>query len=901
MNPSNKPAASTQSHGLCDHRTDSEASAEWRLWGPYLSERAWGTVREDYSADGEAWDYFGHDDAIMRAFRWGEDGIGGLCDEQQRLIFAPALWNGRDPILKERLFGFSGPEGSHGEDVKEYYFHLDAGPGHRWLAYRYKYPHAAFPYDWLKAENARRDRRDTPVDLLESGAFDQDRYWDLEITYAKAGPRQILICLEVHNRGPVRETLYLLPRLWFRNTWSWGDGIQRPRLRAVEPLEGAAWAVRAEHATLGTYLLRGQEAADSLFTENETNFERLWGEPNPQPFVKDAFHRYLIAGEAKAVNPERVGTSFMACHRLTIEAGESVCVHMVLSEVSVEAPFADWESVRRHRRQETDRFFDGLLPNADQQDRRILRQALSGLLWNKQFYSLDVARWLDGDQHPPPPERGKVRNAHWRHLKVQAVISMPDKWEYPWFAAWDLAFHSASLALVDVGVAKQQLELLLGEQLLHPHGLIPAYEWDFGDANPPVHAMAALKVFRAERVQSGCQDHRFLKRVLHKLLLHFAWWMNRKDPDGHHLYEGGFLGLDNISVFNRSEPLPPGHVLKQADATGWMAMFALNLTLMALELTTEDSNYEDIAIQCYTQFLNIAAALSGGRDGAPSLWDEADGFYKDLVLAPDGQSAHVDVYSWVGIVPLFACEVVDQRLLRSAPRFARLLAEHGGGGFDGHVVCACPEHENERGEHLLALASPEQVTRILQRVLDEGQLLSRFGVRSLSREHATHQDLGNLPGIGHAHIAYQPGEADSGMFGGNSNWRGPIWLPLNYLLVQTLEKYHRYAGASLTLPAPCLDGEPVTLRQAGEVIAQRLVNLFRRDARGLIPAFPPDSPLQNDPHWQDMMLFHEYFHAETGRGLGAQHQTGWTALVANLLLRRYREEVPDYWQGSSGR
>lgn len=870
--------------------------APWRLWGPYLSERAWGTVREDYSADGTAWEHFDFTQSHHRAYRWSEDGIAGLCDEAQRLCFALTLWNGQDRLLKERLFGLTGNQGNHGEDVKECYFHLDATPTHSWLRFLYKYPQRAFPYDWLLAENARRARDAPPASLLDSGIFSEDRYWDVEVRYAKLTPERIHIRLLATNRGPEPADLWLLPTLWFRNTWDWGEAGARPALQAIKAPRGAVWAVQADHPTLGTYHLYGRRQADRLFTENASHAERLWGTPNRTPFVKDAFHRYLIDGDKDAVNPARTGTKFAASHRLRAAPGETVMTGLVLSSQPLAEPFAGWERGFAQRQSEATVFYDALLPNASAEDHRILRQALAGLIWSQQFYHYDVARWLDGDGHPPPAERRQGRNHAWRHLKLAAVIAMPDTWEYPWFAAWDLAFHAAALALIDVDLAKTQVELLLKETALHPNGLIPAYEWAFGDANPPVHAAAALKVYRAERVQHGREDRGFLKRVLHKLLLHDAWWINRKDAQGHHLFEGGFLGLDNISVFDRSRPLPPGVVLKQADATGWMAMLALNLTLIALEITVEDRDYEDIAIQCYQQFLQIAASIAGAGEGGLSLWDETDGFYKDLLVGADGTRRHIDVFSWVGLIPLFACEVVDQRLLRAAPRFAAVLQAHGGGGFDGHVVCACPTHENARGEHLLSLIDPDKLRRVLARVLDEGEFLSRFGVRSLSKRHAWHQDLGDLPGVGPARIDYQPGESASGLFGGNSNWRGPLWLPTNYLLIQSLEKYHRYLGTSFTVAAPGLDSQELTLRAIANRLAERLVDLFRRGADGRIPAYPADSPLQADPHWRDLHLYHEYFHAETGEGLGAAHQTGWTALIANLVFRRYRQDIPEYWR-----
>jgi hypothetical protein len=868
----------------------------WRLWGPYLAERAWGTVREDYSPGGSAWEDLDHDQARSRAYRWNEDGLGGICDEEQRLCFALALWNGRDPILKERAFGLTGNQGNRGEDVKESYFYLDATPSHSWLRYLYKYPQAEYPYARLVGENARRGRQDAPFGLLDSGVFDDSRYWDVEVNYAKAGPTEIHVRITVSNRGPDEASLHVIPQLWFRNTWSWSEGAERPQLHAIPALDGGSWAVRAEHPDLGSYTLYGRNPAQTLYTENESNAERLWGRPNAQPYVKDAFHRFVVDGEQGAVNPEQRGSKFGAVHRLSVAPGHSASIDLVLSAQPVARPFERLERVISTRQSEATVFYDECLPGAAGGDQRIMRQALAGMIWSKQFFNYEVAKWLDGDQLPPPAGRKWGRNRYWRHFRAHHVISMPDAWEYPWFAAWDLAFHTAALALVDVDFAKDQLELLLSEDYLHPNGQIPAYEWAFGDTNPPVHAMGALKVFRAERVQRGMGDIAFLKRVLHKLLLNYAWWINRKDAEGHNVFEGGFLGLDNISVYDRSQPLPPGFSLKQADATGWVAMFALNLTVMALEIATEDPAYEDIAIQCHQQFLAIANTIAGNTGGGVSLWDPDDGFFKDLLTCPDGSYHRIDVFSWVGIIPLFAAEVVDQRLLKNAPRFEKLLHEHGGGLFDGHYICACPEHTNERSEHLLSLVDASMLHRMLPRIFSEAEFMSRHGVRGVSKLHATRQDLGHIPGIGQAVIEYVPGESNSGLFGGNSNWRGPVWMPTNYLLVQAIEKYHRYLGDAFTFPMPCLGGKEMNLREAATLLAERLVDIFRRNEHGLIPAFPADSPHQKDPHWQDLLLFNEYFHGETGLGLGAAHQTGWTGLVANLVFRRYRQDIPEFWR-----
>ena len=880
-----------------------QGQENWRLWGPYLAERAWGTVREDYSPHGNAWEFFDHDQARSRAYRWNEDGMGGLCDEQQRLCFALALWNGRDPILKERAFGLTGNQGNHGEDVKEYYFYLDATPSHSFLRYLYKYPQAEYPYAQLVAENAQRGRDKPSFDLLDTGVFKDSRYWDVEVCYAKSMPDEIHIRITAANRGPDEASLHLIPTLWFRNTWAWNgdeETAERPLITVITPPENASWAVQAQHSTLGGYYLYGRETAEVLFAENDTNAQRLWGVPNGAPFVKDAFHRRVTHSEQDAVNPAKQGSKCGAWRIVTVPGGQQISMDLVLSAHALHKPFQRTEVTVSRRRAEADIFYDDILPQAEPGDHRILRQALAGMIWSKQFFHYDITRWLQGDALPPPAERLRGRNRQWRHLRAADVISMPDAWEYPWFAAWDLAFHCAALSLVDVDFAKDQIELMLRETYLHPNGQIPAYEWAFGDANPPVHAMGALKVYRAERVQRGVEDRDFLQRVFHKLLLNYAWWINRKDADGNNVFEGGFLGLDNISVFDRSQPLPSGFSLKQADATGWMAMFALNMTVMALELAKEDPDYESIAIQTYEQFLNIANAIAGYTGMGAALWDEESGFYKDLLLEPNGQAHRIDVYSWVGLIPLFACEVLDERLLAKVPRFRSLINQrHAGGTFEGHVVCACPARTNARGEHLLSLVDDRMLWRILQRLLREDEFLSPYGVRSVSRIHATQRELGDLPGVGQALIEYVPGESNSGLFGGNSNWRGPIWMPTNYTLVQALEKFHRFLGEEFTVPVPCLNNQELNLKEIASLLAERLVSLYRRKASGQVPVYPADAPFQSDPHWQDLFLFYEYFHGDTGQGLGTAHQTGWTGLLANLVMRRYRKDIPAFWRDSS--
>jgi hypothetical protein len=861
-----------------------QGKENWRLWGPYLSERAWGTVREDYSADGKAWEYFDHEQSRSRAYRWSEDGMGGVCDEKQRLCFALALWNGADPILKERAFGLTGTQGNHGEDVKECYFYLDATPSHSFLRYRYKYPQRAFPYSQLVQVNARRTRDDPPFSLIDSGAFADDRYWDVEVAYAKAATGQIHIRISADNRGPDTAVLHLLPTLWCRNTWAWGDDAgEKPQLAAGQADGGAAWAVQAEVEGLGIYRLYGRQRAQLLFTENDTNSQALWGQPNCMPYVKDAFHHYVVQGDAGAVNPAQHGTKFAAWHTQSIAPGARMTLELVLSDTALESPFADTAAIFARREQEADAFYHELLPG-DAGDRAILRQALAGMFWNQQFYHYDVARWLDGDTMRPPLSHQFGRNRYWRHFRLAEVMSVPDSWEFPWFAAWDLAFHALALGLADIEFAKRQLEILLREDTLYPGGQIPAYEWAFGDVNPPVHAMAVLELFRMGRKRCGEGDLGFLRRAMHKLLLNYAWWLNVKDNEGHGVFEGGFLGLDNISVYDRSKPLPPGYRLKQADATGWMAMFALNMTLIALELTVAEPDYEEVALQCYSQFLSMANVMAGNVDHSPSLWDAADGFFKDVIVTPEGERHRIDVFSMVGLIPLFACEVVEPRLLASAPRFEKMLMAHAGGMFDGHTICACPAHTNERGEHLLSLANHEMLPPILKRLLSEDEFLSPYGIRSVSRIHATHRDLGWLPGVGRAIIEYLPGESNSVLFGGNSNWRGPVWMPVNYLLSETLLKFHQYLGDELKVAVPCMDDREMTLHEVSRLLADRVAGVFRRDETGHIAAFAPDSPHQNDPHWQELLLFSEYYHGETGQGLGASHQTGWTGLVANLLL-----------------
>jgi hypothetical protein len=885
--PSTEPGAERQ-------RLNDEQ--DWEQWGPYLSERAWGTVREDYSEHGTAWEHFPHDHARSRAYRWSEDGLGGICDREQRLCLALALWNGHDSILKERAFGLTGNQGNHGEDVKEVYYYADATPTHSYLDYRYCYPQTAYPYAELVAENQRRSRSEPPYNLIDSGVFKHNRYWDVRMEYAKQSPGLIHLRISATNRGDQPAQLWLLPQLWFRNDWSWderdenGEPLTRPEIKLIPDTPLNQWGISSHHRSLKDMYLYGRGDADLLFTENESNHQRLQNTSNASPWVKDAFHRYLIDGEQQAVNPARRGSKFAAAYHLSAAAGETTSIELVLSDTPLDQPFTNNKALFEQRLNESKQFYSALLPDATPEDHAIMRQAFAGMVWSKQFFHYDVERWLQGDQIKPPSGRHQGRNKQWKHLQAADIISMPDCWEYPWFAAWDLAFQTATLAHIDIDFAKAQIELMVNERYLHPNGQIPAYEWAFGDTNPPVHAWGALKVFRAEHMQRGQGDTGYLQRVFHKLLLNFSWWINRKDSSGNNLFEGGFLGLDNISVYDRSRDLPPGYTLKQADATGWMAMFSANMVVMALEINCHNAEYEDIAIQCYQQFLAIANTIAGSDDGDVSLWDFDAGFFKDLLITPQGESHRIDVYSWVGLIPLFACEVIDQRLLKAAPRFRQLLREHKGGLFRGNYICACPDWENDRGEHLLALVDHSQLPRILERLLNEDEFFSPYGIRSVSKIHQHHRDLGHIPGLGETHIEYVPGESNSGLFGGNSNWRGPVWMPTNYALIQALEKYHHFLGPGFTTRVPQRNDEQLNMQEIARMIADRLVGLYRQDENNNIPAMRSESPFTNSEEL--LYNFYEYFHAETGQGLGSAHQTGWTGLLANLVMRKYQRDIP---------
>jgi Mannosylglycerate hydrolase MGH1-like glycoside hydrolase domain len=861
-------------------------TAHWRRWGPYLSERQWGTVREDYSPAGTAWDYFPHDHARSRAYRWGEDGLGGISDNHQRLCFALALWNGRDPILKERLFGLTGPQGNHGEDVKEYYFYLDSTPTHSYMKFLYKYPQATFPYERLVEENARRRRSEPEFELLDTGAFDEGRYFDVMVEYAKAGVDDILVRVSAVNRAPEAAELHLLPTLWFRNTWDWDADAPKPRLSSPEVVAGAAVIV-AEHPTLGRYHLAAEGSPELLFVENETNVSRIFGVSGSRLFPKDGINDYVVHGRADAVNPTREGTKAAAHYRLTVGSGETATLKLRLrAGESGPGPFGrDFERTMATRLSEADEFYNLVIPRTlSAEARSVMRQALGGMLWSKQFYHYDVKRWLVGDatQPPPPPERREGRNREWTHLFNDDVLSMPDTWEYPWYAAWDLAFHAIALALVDSEFAKSQLILLLREWYMHPNGQIPAYEWALGDVNPPVQAWAAWRVYQMDRRRRGVADREFLQKVFHKNLLHFTWWVNRKDPSGKNVFQGGFLGLDNIGVFDRSAPLPTGGHIEQSDGTSWMGMYCLNMLAIALELARGDRAYEDIASKFFEHFVYIAHATHHVGGENVSLWDEEDGFFYDVLALPDGRRHRMRVRSLVGLIPLFAVATWDTDLTERLPKFTRRTRwfVENNPEFREHIDVSDRPGGGRR--FLTSIVTPAQLTRLLKVMLDESEFLSPYGVRSLSRYHEDHPYLLRVDGHDHR-VDYQPAESTTDLFGGNSNWRGPVWFPINYLLVESLQKFHHFFGDNLKVACPSGSNRLLNLSEVATELSRRLSALFLPGPDGRRPVHGGTEIFQRDPHWRDLIPFHEYFHGDTGVGIGASHQTGWTGLVAKLL------------------
>jgi hypothetical protein len=860
-----------------------QGKVEWRRWGPYLSERQWGTVREDYSRHGEAWDYLTHDAARSRAYRWGEDGIAGVSDDHQRLCLSLALWNGEDPILKERLFGLTNAEGNHGEDVKEYYYYLDATPTHSYLKYLYKYPQREFPYGRLVEENRRRGKAQPEFELIDSGAFDEDRYFDVFIEYAKAGPDDLLMLVTAHNRGPDAAIIHVLPQVWFRNTWSWQTNTPRPELSSSNQS-----TVVARHDALGTYRLHYADSPTLLFCENETNTGRLFGY-RTRGYFKDAFHDYVVKRNAAAVNPLGKGTKVAAHYQATIAAGGNLGVRLRLTNSQLGMPFQDFDSVMAQRRREADEYFAELQKGISDLDvRNVQRQALAGMVWSKQFYHYDVSRWIMGDtaQPAPPPERARGRNTEWRHLANADVISMPDKWEYPWYASWDLAFHCIAMSLVDTDFAKQQLVLLTREWYMHPNGQLPAYEWAFGDVNPPVQAWAAWRVFSIDRKLRGdIGDLGFLERVFHKLMLNFTWWVNRKDAQGRNIFQGGFLGLDNIGLVDRSAPLPTGGFINQADGTGWMAMYSLNLLRIALELARHNPVYQDVATKFFEHFLQIASAMTDIAGKGIGLWDDQDEFYYNVLSLPDGEAVVVKVASLVGLIPLFAVETLEPELLASVPEFgARLqwVLEHR----PDLARLVSRWNEPGRGERrLLSLMRGHRLKRVLRRMLDESEFLSNYGVRALSRRYLDHPYVLSREGREFS-ISYEPAESHSGLFGGNSNWRGPIWFPVNFLIIESLQKFHHYYGDDFKVECPTGSGKFSTLNDVAKELSQRLARIFLRDSGGRRPVFGGTEKFQHDPNWCDLLNFYEYFHGDNGAGIGACHQTGWTGLIAKLLQPR---------------
>jgi len=864
--------------------SDSAARTKhWNRWGPYLSERAWGTVREDYSPYENAWEHFPHDHARSRAYRWNEDGLAGISDRHQYICFSLALWNERDPILKERLFGLTGNEGNHGEDVKEYYFYLDSTPTHSYMKYLYKYPQGGFPYAQLVEENRRHGKDQPEFELLDAGIFKDDRYFDVYVEYAKGDVEDILIKITATNRGPEAAPLRLLPTIWFRNTWSWAHDAERPDMRRI------AGGIELDHPSLGRRWLYCDDAPEILFTENETNYKRLYGIENRCGCVKDGINDYIVNGKKDAVAPMPMGTKAAAHYKLYVPPGGCVTARLRLSDIDfsgvAEAAFDGFDQIFAQRKDEADELYGTVIPqdlSADGQN--VMRQGFAGMLWSKQFYQYVIKDWLEGDPgNPlPPAERRNGRNSQWQHLYNADVISMPDKWEYPWYAAWDLAFHCVPLALVDCEFAKEQLVLLLREWYMHPNGQLPAYEWAFGDVNPPVHAWAAWRVYKIDKKRNGKGDRAFLERVFHKLLLNFTWWVNRKDADGMNIFQGGFLGLDNIGVFDRSAPLPTGGYIEQSDGTSWMAMYTLNLLAIALELASEDPAYEDVASKFWEHFIYIARAMNDrGNDGV-GLWDEMDGFFYDVLRFPDGRKYPMRIRSMVGLIPLFAVETLEPELLERLPRFKRRLEWFIDNRRDliGNVACMRSPGRGER--RLLSIVGRDQLRRVLQLMLDENEFLSFYGIRALSQYHKENPYTLSVNGNEYR-VDYEPAESSTGLFGGNSNWRGPIWFPVNYLLIESLQKFHHYLGDDFKVEFPARSGKMLTLWEVAGELSRRLSQIFLRDEKGERPVYRGIEKFQSDPNWNELILFHEYFHGDSGRGVGASHQTGWTGLVTKML------------------
>ncbi|HHP7229968.1 MAG TPA: glucosidase [Xenococcaceae cyanobacterium] len=876
-------------------KENQERQAYWRRWGSYLSDRQWGTVREDYSQDGSAWDYFSFEQSHYRAYRWGEDGIGGFSDNHQRLCFALALWNERDPFLKERFFGLTNSQGNHGEDVKEYYFQLDNTPTHSYMKLLYKYPQAAFPYWQIEKENQKRGLRDREFELLDTEIFAEDNYFDVTIEYGKATDEDILIFIQITNRSSETKTIHLLPTLWFRNIWSWGYEVEKPRLKIYEQTESFS-VIEAQHPDLGKrWLYCAHPVPENLsnptllFTENNTNYERLSGNQNETPYVKDAFHQYVVNDKKAAVNPDNIGTKFAAYYSLEIAGGETTAIQLRLSnQPDLKNPFGQaFNDIFQIRQQEADEFYQRVSPHPMSEElKKIQRQAFAGMLWNKQYYHYVIDTWLQGDPGtPPPPEAHQQgRNSDWVHIHIDDVISMPDKWEYPYFAAWDLAFHMIPFAAIDPDFAKKQLNRLTREWYMHPNGQMPAYEWDFNGVNPPVHAWATWRVYTIERKLYGRGDKKFLERVFQKLLLNFTWWINQHDDDNNNVFQGGFLGLDNIGIFNRGGELPTGGKLSQSDGTSWMAMYCLNLLTIALELAQDNPVYEDIASKFFEHFLYIVDAMNHIGSEGTDLWDEAEGFYYDVLHLPNGKDVTLKVRSLVGLIPLLAVTTIEQETFEQLPGFRNRVEWfiHNRPQLSRNI--ACMEGCDNDSRRLLAVVDETKLQKILQKMLDETEFLSNYGIRSLSRYHQ--QEPYTLVWDGQEYeVSYTPAESESQMFGGNSNWRGPIWFPVNYLIIEALQKFDHYYDGKFKVECPTGSGKMMTLWEVAAELEKRLISIFLTQESGQRPVYGDFQQFQSDPHWQDLFLFHEYFHGNNGAGLGASHQTGWTGLVAKLIMQ----------------
>ncbi|BCA53052.1 glucosidase [Nitrospira sp. KM1] len=865
----------------------------WRRWGPYLSERQWGTVREDYSHDGNAWDFFSHDQARSRAYHWGEDGLAGFSDDKQRLCFALALWNSKDPILKERLFGLTNSEGNHGEDVKEYYFYLDSTPTHSYMKYLYKYPQPAYPYDDLVKTNKSRTRHEMEYELLDTGVFDEDKYFDVFVEYAKESPEDILIKVTVHNRGKDTASLHVLPTLWFRNTWSWSEGVDKPSLEQSSEPNGMS-VIAASHPELGNRYLWCEGEVPLLFTENETNMERIFNQPNRSSYVKDGINQCIVHGQDGSVNPLRTGTKASAHYQMKIPGGGSKVIRMRLCTASPSdtvgstkgEPFGKrFDTVVNDRLREADEFYGAIAPpSLSADEKHVMRQAMAGMLWSKQYYYFDLDLWLreHGVSSSEATKALHIRNRQWLHMVNDDVISMPDKWEYPWYAAWDLAFHTVALATVDPDFAKNQLDLMLREVYLHPNGQIPAYEWNFGDVNPPVHAWATNYVYSLEKSRRGQGDIKFLEHAFQKLLLNFTWWVNRKDPSGRNVFEGGFLGLDNIGVFDRSSPLPTGGTLEQADGTAWMALFSQNMLQIALELASNDPVYEGMTTKFLEHFFRIAGSMDRVGEHQDEMWDEEDGFFYDILRLPDGNATRLKVRSMVGLLPLCATTIIPEEFIHKFPKTVEQARRFLKRDPDLFANVASPTKAGVAGRRLFAVMNENKLRRVLARMLDEERFLSPYGIRSLSRHHL------DDPYILHVHgeefrVQYLPAESNNGMFGGNSNWRGPIWMPVNVLIIRALMHFYLYYGNDFKVECPTGSGKMMNLFEVARDISGRLTAIFRRDAKGKRPVYGGSKKFQDDPHWRDHILFYEYFHGDNGAGLGASHQTGWTGLVGGLI------------------